>query len=170
MSGGTGIDPQLPALKYSKSQSGSLALTLRNRRGMRTLLTLSLLFASLLPATGCLPIGGCGAFNGNTDKVYARGSDSLILCSNGGFVANVSSGAIEGRYMENAVGSDAAGFGIRGENGQLAFDLYTNADGSIRTPQLGETAWQDAKLDQYALDHADVQCTDLVNRTWWTAQ
>jgi hypothetical protein len=137
---------------------------------MRTVLALALLTASLLPATGCLPIGGCGAFNGKTDKVYARGNDSLILCGNGGFVANVQPATIEGRYMENAVGSDANGFGIRGADGQLAFDLYNNPDGSIRTPQFGATAWQDAKLDQVALDHADVLCTDLVNRTWWTAQ
>ncbi|MDB4954274.1 MAG: hypothetical protein JWO36_1843 [Myxococcales bacterium] len=43
-------------------------------------------------------------------------------------------------------------------------------DGSVRAPQLGDPAWQDAHLDQTALDHVDVQCTDLVTRTWWTAQ
>jgi hypothetical protein len=138
--------------------------------GMRTILAFVLLTASLLPATGCLLPGGCGALNGKTDKVYARGNDSLIICGNGGFIANVQAGTIEGRYMENAVGSDANGFGVRGDNGQLAFDLYNNPDGTIRTPQLGTTAWTDAQLDPTALDHADVQCTDLVNRAWWTAQ
>ena len=132
---------------------------------MRTLLSLLLLASCTLAETGCL----CGAYNGAGDKVYARGSDSLILCSNGGFVANVTSGAIEGRYTESPVGSDAAGFGTRGDDGQLAFDLYDNTDGTVRTPQLGEPPWQDAHLDQTSLDHADVQCTDLVSRSWWPA-
>ena len=112
---------------------------------------------------GCL----CGAYNGAGDKVYARGTESMILCSNGGFVANLSSGSVEGRFMQDAAG---AWFATRGDDGQLAFDFSYAADGSLDAPQLGDVAWTPKAMDQTSLDHADVQCTDLETRTWWTAQ
>jgi hypothetical protein len=34
---------------------------------------------------------------------------------------------------------------------------------------LGDGAWQPVTLDQTALDHADVQCSDLQTRSWWSA-
>ena len=123
--------------------------------------------ASLVP--GCLPLG-CGSFNGNGDKLYRRGADSLIICENGGFVANLQTRSIEGKYIANPADSSATGFGVRGDDGQLAFDLYTSPDGTARTPQLDDAPWQVAGLDRYGLDHADIQCTDLVSRPWWTAQ
>jgi hypothetical protein len=131
---------------------------------MRNVVLVSALaFAALLPA--CL----CGAYSGGGDTVYQRNtSDTLILCENGGFVANLASGPIEGHYMKNPAGSTAAGFGVRGEDGQLAFDLYATASGAT-TPELGDAPWTKVNLDKTALDHADIQCQDLVNRTWWTA-
>jgi len=119
--------------------------------------------AVMVLASGCL----CGAYNGAGDKVYSRGSESMILCENGGFVANTTTGSIEGRYMQDASGS---WFATNGEDGELAFDFTYAADGSLDAPQLGETAWTPKTMDQTSLDHADVQCTDLETRSWWTAQ
>jgi hypothetical protein len=124
-----------------------------------------LLLASMLFATGCP--GFCGGFAGGDDHVYQRGSESLILCDNGGFVANTRSGSLEGRYMQDENGQ---WFATRGDDGQLAFDISYNADGSVMAPQLGATAWTSVALDATALDHADVQCQDLETRAWWTAQ
>jgi hypothetical protein len=134
---------------------------------MRTLLALALVapLAVLLP--GC-PLG-CGAYDGAGDQVYSRGNDMLILCENGGFVATLETRTLEGRFMTNPVGSDARGFGVNGEDGQLAFDLFDNPDGTARTPQLGDSPWSQVNLDEVGLDHADSLCQDLVNRPWWTA-
>lgn len=123
------------------------------------------LLASLVMvlASGCL----CGAYNGAGDKVYSRGTESMILCSNGGFVANLSSGSVEGRFMQDASGAWMA---VRGDNGDLAFDFSYATDGSLDAPQLGSDAWAPKSLNKTELDHADVQCTDLETRTWWTAQ
>ncbi len=120
--------------------------------------SVALLGSSLL-LTGCP--GGCGAYNGAGDQVYARQQDSLIVCSNGGFVANVASGPIEGKLMD--------GVAVRGDTGALAFDLVQNADGTVTTPQLGNDAWQPKTMDKTALDHADIQCTDLTSRPWWAS-
>ena len=113
--------------------------------------------------SGCL----CGAYNGAGDKVYARGAESMILCENGGVVVNLTASTIEGRFMQDAGGQ---WFATRGDDGQLAFDFSYAADGSLDAPQLGATAWTPKQMDQTALDHADVQCTDLQTRPWWTAQ
>jgi hypothetical protein len=130
---------------------------------MRNVLLASLLLATASLATGC----GCAAYDGAGDRVFQRGSDSMILCENGGFVANLSSGSIEGKYQQDASGQ---WFAIRGDDGQLATDISFQADGSVDAPQLGTTAWAEVQLDQTALDHADVQCQDLTTRSWWTAQ
>jgi len=119
--------------------------------------------AVMVLASGCL----CGAYNGAGDKVYSRGSESMILCENGGFVANMTSGSLEGRVMQDASGQ---WFATNGDDGQLAFDFSYAADGSLDAPQLGATAWTPKTMDQTSLDHADVQCTDLETRSWWTAQ
>lgn len=124
-----------------------------------------LLLASMLFATGCP--GFCGGFSGADDRVYQRGTESLILCDNGGFVANTTSGSIEGRYLQDASGQ---WFATRGDDGQLAFDISYDENGALMAPQLGETAFTSVALDATALDHADVQCQDLETRAWWTAE
>ena len=124
------------------------------------------LLASMVSAlflSGCL---GCSAYNGANDTVYARGGDSLVVCGNGGFVANLSTGTIEGRIE---AGTGDAENAVRGDTGQVAFQLIENTDGTATTPELGTIPWQDTHADKTALDHADVQCTDLETRAWWTA-
>ena len=59
----------------------------------------------------------------------------MILCENGGFVANTTTGSIEGRYMQDASGT---WFATNGDDGQLAFDFTYGADGSLDAPQLGD--------------------------------
>ena len=125
---------------------------------MRTLLAL-LVVVPLVPA--CVPFG-CSGYSGGDDKVYARGSDQLIMCENSGFVATVQTGTIEGRVL----GDEA----IRGDDSSLAFDIQANADGTLTTPQLGTTAWTPVALDKTGLDHADVLCQDLESRPWWNPQ
>ena len=130
---------------------------------MRNALLASAVMVSLLGSTGCL----CGAYNGAGDKVYSRGGESLILCENGGFVANLTTGSVEGRYQEVASGEYVAD---RGDTGELAFDFEYDAAGNLDAAALGDTAWTPKTMDQTSLDHADVQCTDLETRSWWTAQ
>ena len=125
----------------------------------------NVVLASILSATlsAC-----CGAYTGGGDRVYARnGSEMLVLCENGGFVANLTTSTIEGRYT--AVSPDT-GTATNGANGQLAFDFLENTDGTASTPQLGDTPWTKMSLSQTDLDHANVMCTDLESRPWWTAQ
>jgi hypothetical protein len=125
--------------------------------------------ASLLPATGCLPLG-CGGYDGASDRVYARtaSNEMLIMCGNGGFVANLQTTTIEGRMEYTA---DGTAIGVKGDDASLAFDWVVTQDGTGgTTPQLGETAWTQESLDPTALDHADVMCTDLETRTWWNQQ
>lgn len=131
---------------------------------MRNALLASLLAATATLATGCF---ACGGYEGGGDRVYERGAESLILCDNGGFVANTSTGTIEGRYLQDANGQ---WFAARGDDGALAFDIAYAADGSLMAPQLGDAAWASVSLDQTALDHADVQCQDLETRAWWASR
>ncbi|HTL36750.1 MAG TPA: hypothetical protein VL326_26630 [Kofleriaceae bacterium] len=134
---------------------------------MRNVLLASLVaFAALLPASGC--ILGCGAFDGGNDTVYAReGGEMLIMCGNGGFVANLQTTSIEGRMEIN---TDGTSIGVKGDDQSLAFDWVSASDGGMNTPQLGGGAWQYQSLDKVALDHADVMCKDLETRTWWAQQ
>jgi hypothetical protein len=127
---------------------------------MRTLLAALLLATLNVSLTGCP--GGCGAYSGGNDKVYARGSDQLILCDNGGYVADVNGTTLEGYYTETA--SDVSG--TDGATSQPSFDL-TFATGTI--PQFGTGDWQHLSLDQTALDHANVRCQALETRAWWAA-
>ena len=55
----------------------------------------------------------------------------------------------------------------RRRRGSLAFDLITNSDGTASTPQLGDTPWRPVSLNKVELDHANILCMDLQNRTWW---
>src|SRR6185312_1393328 len=101
----------------------------------------SLLLATVvtvLPLLAACPGLGCGGFTGGGDKVYARGTESLILCENGGFVANTTTGSFEGRYSEDINGK---WFATNGATGELAFDFSYATDGSLDAPQLGTTAW-----------------------------
>jgi hypothetical protein len=122
-----------------------------------------LLLASMLFATGCP--GFCGGFSGGNDTVYQRGSESLIVCGNGGFVANLTSGPVEGRTQEIAANAYLA---TRGDNAQRAFEYTLDGAGNLYSEDLG-APFQEAMLDTTALDHADVQCQDLETRAWWTA-
>jgi hypothetical protein len=131
---------------------------------MRNVLLASILLATASLASGCL---GCGGFSGGGDRVYQRGTESMILCENGGFVANTTTASIEGKYQQDTSGD---WFATRGDNGDLATSLTFEADGTVEAPQLGAAAWTEVQLDATALDHADVQCQDLETRSWWTAQ
>jgi len=109
-------------------------------------------------------LGGCplcGGFSGNGDHVFARGTDQLILCANDGFVATISGGTIEGRLES---GSDDT-VGVEGDDGQPVFSFasYDQFDG------LG-SGWTevDGSYTDAELDHADVLCTDLTSRPWWS--
>ncbi len=138
---------------------------------MRTVLASLLLAATTFTLAGC-PGLGCGAFQGAGDRVYARGSDQLILCANGGFAADVASapsGTVEGYYTENAPGSTVAIVGTEGATDTHAFDLTESPDGTATIPQFGSGTWTPLTLDTTALDHADARCRDLETRTWWTA-
>jgi hypothetical protein len=126
--------------------------------------TRSLVGSSLLALLGaCL----CGGYNGAGDRVYERGNESLILCTNGGFVANLASGPVEGTYVEPTAG--VSGTATTGATGQIAFDYMIAGTGLLSAPQLGSGNWIRIDLDQTALDHADVQCTDLQMRSWWSS-
>jgi hypothetical protein len=138
---------------------------------MRTLLALSLLPMALL-LEGC-PLG-CDAYDGAGDTTFRRGNDAMIVCSNGGYAATLSTatgglaaGILEGR---TAALSNAEGGALRGsigDTGTLAFTLTERADGSWASPELGD-GWTIETLDQTDLDHAHLQCTDLEARPWWT--
>lgn len=137
---------------------------------MRNLLLASLAAASALLANGCVPFG-CGDFDGGGNRAYERGSEMLLLCDNGGFVASLETSMLEGRHV---LGTDAQGLtitvGTKGDDGAVAFELADNYDGTSSAPQLGEGAWTYVALDQTALDHANILCEDLELRDWWTAQ
>ena len=140
-------------------------------------LTIALLTASLGACT-------CGGFSGGGDQVLARGSDMLILCDNGGFYANVAPTRTGGQtavVVEGRFTTDGGGVvtGAEGDNGQRAFTLTWNRDGTATTqpgeaaPQVGDVGagtWTLNDLNQVELDHANIMCTDLASRSWWTVQ
>ena len=127
------------------------------------------LVASALLASVTLPgcLFGCGAYEGQSNRVYQRNqSELLILCDNGGFVAQLSDRMVEGFYADNLDGT--GGIATNGEDGQLAFDATINSDYTLSTPQIGTAPWTQMNLDKTALDHSDVLCQDLELRSWWT--
>jgi hypothetical protein len=127
---------------------------------MNKLLVTSSLLA-LTTLAGCL---GCSAFSGGNDRVLSRSSDSIILCENNGFIATVGVAVVEGTYTTNVDGSLT---GTRGDNSSTAFVLTWDADGTASTTDLGDGAWTQLDMNQTELDHADIQCKDLVSRSWW---
>lgn len=134
---------------------------------MRNAVLASLFLAIAVTQTGCTAFG-CGAFEGQENRVYQRNdAEMLILCGNGGFVATLGDRMVEGFYLDN---DDGTAIATNGEDGQLAFDAQVNGDATLATPQLGETPWTQMSLSATALDHSDVLCQDLMNRGWWTAQ
>jgi hypothetical protein len=115
---------------------------------------------------GCL---GCSAFNGGGDRVLSRSSDSIILCENQGFIATTASGVIEGKWVTrpDGISMDA----VDGTTNMDAFVLVWNSDGTASTSSsFGDGNWTELQLNATELDHADVQCQDLVSRSWWTTR
>jgi hypothetical protein len=106
----------------------------------------------------------CGGFDGAGDVMYRRGDDSLFLCKNGGFTANVAGRAFEGRFEDGGAVID----GANGETGARVFELTQGSDGAWGSTELG-AGWATVALDRTELDHAHVQCTDLEMRGWWAA-
>lgn len=125
---------------------------------MKTLLALSLLPMSLL--LGACP---CGAYSGGGDTMFRRGNDSMIVCTNGGYAATLSTGSLEGRYTRI---DDRNLRGSIGESGAQAFTLTDAGDGTFGSPEFGP-GWELLVLDQTDLDHASTRCTDLESRVWW---
>ncbi|CAN5417092.1 hypothetical protein BH11MYX1_BH11MYX1_20890 [soil metagenome] len=123
----------------------------------------------------------CGGYTGGGDQVLARGSDMLILCDNGGFYATVTNGPTAG-VVEGRFATDVAGIatGDRGDTGHPAFTRTWNGDGTATTqaggaselegPGIGNGAWTLNGLNQVELDHANIMCTALESRSWWSAQ
>jgi hypothetical protein len=128
---------------------------------MRTLLALATVTA-LSSLTGCLT---CGGFTGGGDRVLARNSDAIILCENTGFIATTAAGVVEGRYVTEADGSITA---TRGDTASTAFVLTWDGNGTATTTDLGDGTWTQRDMNQVELNHADIQCTDLANRSWWS--
>jgi hypothetical protein len=128
---------------------------------MRELLPLTLMPLFL---AGC----PCGAYTGAGDRVFARGTDSLILCENGGYSAMIGDQTIEGRYVEHPPSSNPAGDASIGTTGAHAFSVVMDETGTtMTTPGLGDGAWTEVTLDKTALDHADTGCQAVESRTWW---
>jgi hypothetical protein len=129
-----------------------------------TIVLASIVLAALCFTTGCL-VPGCGAFSGGGDREYQRGNnETILLCENGGIVANLASGTIEGQYQ----GDGNQGTATEGDTGQRAFGWTLSGD-DLTSPELGAPFTQ-ADLNATALDHADVLCQSLTTRSWWPAQ
>lgn len=126
---------------------------------MRSLLALASLLSVSLWMSGCVPLGGCGAFAGGDDKVYSTGTERLIACSNGGYVMTLADGTHEGHLSADFVADDGA-------TGAQAFTIVDHGDGTV---QALDRTWTQQQLDATALDHADVLCQALPTRTWWKA-
>lgn len=123
------------------------------------------LLALIAMSAGCL----CGGYTGGGDQVLARGSDSIILCENNGFIATTAAdGVIEGTYSTFEATSVVA---TRGDTGTIAFQLTWAPDlTTATTTQLGDGTWTKREMNMVELDHADVQCQELVSRSWWSGQ
>ena len=126
---------------------------------MRLLLALT---AMTSLATGC--VFGCG-FDGEGDRTYRRGNESMILCTNGGFALVLDTKIVEGTYA-----FEGATIGHEGATGALVFTLTDNGNGTATAPELGTGTWESVTLDKTDLDHAHLQCDDLEARAWWTVE
>jgi hypothetical protein len=135
---------------------------------MNKLMIVAALIAVSSLASGCV-LPGCGGFSGGDDRVLSRNSDSIILCENNGVIATTASGVIEGTWQERPDGSSIDA--ITGGTATIAFVLAWNSDGTTATTtNLGDGAWTEQQLNATELDHADVQCQDLISRSWWSAE
>jgi len=122
------------------------------------------LLAVIALSSGCL----CGGYTGGGDQVLSRStSDSIILCENTGFVATTAAGVVEGTWQTDATGAIVA---TRGDDSQIAFVLTWGQGSTATTTQLGDGTWTKRDMNMVELDHADVQCQELVSRSWWSAQ
>ena len=131
------------------------------------LLVASLFLGALVLVAGCPGFCG-GGFKGANDAAFARGTDLLILCENGGFVADLATDSIEGTYRwDQDQPPFSTGAAKRGDDGMLAFTFALGSGDVLTTPEIGVAPWQATQLGQVARDHADVRCTDLEMRSWW---
>jgi len=122
------------------------------------------LLAVIALSSGCL----CGGYTGGGDQVLSRStSDSIILCENTGFVATTAAGVVEGTWQTDATGAIVA---TRGDDSQIAFVLTWGQGSTATTTLLGDGTWTKRDMNMVELDHADVQCQELVSRSWWSAQ
>ena len=133
---------------------------------MRTVLAAIAVAPLLLLLPGC-PMA-CG-YEGQGDRTFRRGADSMILCTNGGYAATLSTGILEGRYTAELVTGGEVFHATVGPGGATAFTLTAHGDGTASAPELGDLAWEEVQLDQIQLDYAHLQCQDLETREWWTA-
>jgi hypothetical protein len=134
---------------------------------MRTLLAAVALSPLLLLLPGC-PLA-CGSYEGAGDRTFRRGTDSMILCTNGGYAATLSTGIIEGRYTAELGTTGEVFRATAGPSGAAAFTLTAHSDGTASAPELGALAWEEVYLDQTELNFAHMQCLDVESRAWWTA-
>jgi len=134
---------------------------------MRTVLA-AIALASLSLLLPACPLA-CGPYDGQGDRTFARGADSMILCNNGGYAATLSTGILEGRYTAEVVTTgDEVFHATAGPSGAVAFTLTARGDGTASAPELGALSWEEVQLDETDLDHAHLQCQDLEARAWWT--
>lgn len=106
----------------------------------------------------------CGHLDGEGDRVYQRDSELLIVCANGGVVANLPNDSFEGTF---ALDDGTHGHAIRGGTNDVAFQISFREESGAVTPELGMQVWNRVTLDEVALDHADILCSDLEARDWW---
>jgi hypothetical protein len=132
---------------------------------MRPLLSAIAVAPLLLLLPGC-PLA-CG-YEGQGDRTFVRGSDSMILCTNGGYAATLSTGIIEGRYTSEYATDGEVFRATIGPSGAAAFTLTTHGDGTASAPELGAIAWEETHPDEIELDFAHLQCLDVETREWWT--
>jgi hypothetical protein len=132
---------------------------------MRTVLAAIAVAFLLLP--GCL--FACGSYDGQGDRTFVRGADSMILCTNGGYAATLSTGIIEGRYTAELQTGGEVFHATAGPSGTAAFTLTAHGDGTASAPELGALAWEEVQLGKAELEYAHMQCLDVETRAWWTA-
>ena len=124
---------------------------------------MKMLLAVIAMSAGCL----CGGYTGGGDQVLARDSDSIILCDNTGFIATTAAGVVEGTWQTDWNGQVVA---TRGDDASPAFVLTWGQGSTATTTLLGDGTWTKRDMNMVELDHADVQCQELVSRSWWSAQ
>jgi hypothetical protein len=133
---------------------------------LRTALLAALALSPLLLVEGC--IFGCGGYSGGGDHVYQNADDTLIVCSNGGFVTLASGSVTLEGFTQDAVNTSASIVGTDSKTGAIDFELYDNSDGTVSIPSLAPGEWSEASLDAAQLDHYDWYCQQLTTQSWWS--